>query len=91
MINGIVQKTWTYQISAGSLTITNNFGLVKLSIVLQSGTGTILGTELCNGLASIPIDLVIGQPILVTGDSSGTPISEYTITTTGVVALIGQK
>lgn len=90
-MNGIVQKTWTYQISAGSLTITNDFGLVKLSIVLQSGTGTIVGTELCNGIASTPINLVIGQPILVTGDTSGVPISEYTITTTGVVALIGQK
>jgi hypothetical protein len=91
MINGIVQKTWTYQISASSLTITNDFGLVKLSIVLQSGTGTLVGTELCNGVASIPINLVVGQPILVTGDTSGVPISEYTITTTGVVALIGQK
>jgi hypothetical protein len=91
MINGIVQKTWTYKLSASSLTITNDFGLVKLSIVLQTGTGTILGSELCNGIASVPIDLVVGQPILVLGDTSGVPISDYTITTTGIVALIGQK
>ncbi len=91
MINGIVQKTWTYKISASSLTITNDFGLVKLSIVLQTGTGSVLGSELCNGIASVPIDLVVGQPILVLGDTSGVPISDYTITTTGIVALIGQK
>ena len=91
MINGIVQKTWTYKISASSLTITKDFGLTKLSIVLQTGTGTLLGSELCNGVASVPIDLVVGQPILVLGDTSGVPISDYTITTTGIVALIGQK
>jgi hypothetical protein len=90
-MNGITQKTWTYQLLGSSLTITESFELTKLSIVLQSGTGTILGNELCNGIASIPIDLVVGQPVLVLGDTSGTPISNYTIATTGVVALIGQK
>jgi hypothetical protein len=90
-MNGISQKTWTYQISASSLLITEDFSLSKLSIVLQSGTGTVVGTELCNGIASIPIDLVVGQPILLLGDTSGTPIGEYNISTTGIVALIGQK
>lgn len=90
-MNGISQKTWTYQISASSLLITEDFSLSKLSIVLQSGTGTIQGTELCNGLSSIPIDLVVGQPVLILGDTSGTPIGEYNISTTGIVALIGQK
>jgi len=90
-MNGITQKTWTYQLVGSSLTINESFELTKLSIVLQSGTGTIQGTELSNGIASIPIDLIVGQPVLVLGDTSGTPIGDYKIETTGVVALIGQK
>ena len=90
-MNGITQKTWTYQLNNATLLITEAFSLTKLSIVLQSGNGKIQGTEICNGIASIPIDLVVGQPILVIGDTSVNPIGDYLITTTGIVALIGQK
>lgn len=86
----IAQKIWTYELNTGSLLIDQSFSLSKLSILLVSGNGTITGTEISGGIASIPINLVIGIPVLVTGDGS-TPISDYLISTTGIVALIGAK
>jgi len=86
----ISQKIWTYELSAGSLLIDPSFALTKLSIVLQSGTGTIQGSEIAGGITSTPVSLVIGMPVLVDGYGS-TPISDYLINTTGVVALIGKK
>lgn len=86
----ISQKIWTYELNNSSILIDPNFSLTKLSIVLMSGTGTITGSEISNGIASSTINLVIGMPVLVTGDGS-TPISDYLIATTGVIALIGVK
>jgi len=86
----IAQKIWTYEINNSSLLIDQSFSLTKLSIVLMSGTGTITGTEICGGIPSSTINLVAGMPVLVTGDGS-TPIADYLIATTGVVALIGVK
>ena len=56
----------------------------------MSGFGTITGSEICNGIASSTINLVVGMPILVSGDGT-TPLSDYLISTTGVIALIGVK
>ena len=88
-MNGLVQKIWTYQLNGGSLTIDESFGLIKLSIVLVSGTGTVIGSESKGGYASIPIDLVVGIPVNVCSDNIN-PLDDYTITTTGVVAIIGK-
>ena len=56
----------------------------------MSGSGTITGSEICNGIASSTISLVVGMPVLVSGDGT-TPLSDYLISTTGVIALIGVK
>ena len=86
----ISQKIWTYELNNNSLLIDPSFSLTKLSIVLMSGFGTITGSEICNGIASSTINLVVGMPILVSGDGT-TPLSDYLISTTGVIALIGVK
>lgn len=88
-MNDITQKLWTRQISNTTLLIDENYGLTAVSIILNSGTGTIVGgTVLSNGVASTPINLIIGQPITLLSDSNN-PLAGITITTTGVVAIIG--
>ena len=88
-MNGITQNLWTKQITNSTLVIDENYGLSAVSIVLNSGTGTFLGGgNLNNAVTSSPIDLVVGQPITL-GGNSGVPLDNLTITTTGVVAIIG--
>jgi hypothetical protein len=88
-MNDITQKLWTRQISNTTLLIDENYGLTAVSIILNSGTGTIVGGAiLSNGVTSTPINLVIGQPITLLSDSNN-PLAGITITTTGVVAIIG--
>lgn len=86
---GITQNIWTYQLSNETLIIDEAYGLTAVSLVLNSGTGSILGgAKLNNGVGSIPIDLVIGQPVTIPSNS-GTPLNNLEITTTGVLAIIG--
>jgi hypothetical protein len=85
----IVQNLWTYQLSNASLVIDDSFGLTAISLVLNSGTGSILGgASLNNGRISTPISLVIGQPITIPSQG-GSNLSNLEISTTGVVAIIG--
>lgn len=85
---GITQNLWTKQITNETLVIDEAYGLSAISIVLNSGTGTILGGGvLNNAVASSPIDLVIGQPITI--PTSSYTLDNLTITTTGVVAIMG--
>jgi hypothetical protein len=87
MNNG--QEFWTKELSVGSITITDVFGLTALSFVLISGTGTYEGSVTVGGVPSTAINMVIGQPVTITTDSNN-PINGFTITTTGVVAIIGK-
>lgn len=80
---------WTYKLSNDTLVITNDFGLTTLSLVLLSGTGTIQGNLVANGISSEPLDLVIGQPVLIPTDNLSL-INNWTISTTGVINLIGK-
>lgn len=85
----ITQNLWTYTLSNNTLVIDSTFGLTAISLVLNSGTGTILGgASLNNGLASTQIALVVGQPLTITS-SSGTSLNNLTLTTTGDVSIIG--
>lgn len=82
------QAFWTYELNNDTLVITEDFGLIGLSITLISGTGQVDGgLTLSNGFASTPINLTIGQPINLFVNTL--PINNWTITTTGVVQLIG--
>jgi hypothetical protein len=91
MLNGITQNIFTYQLSAGTLIIDTTYGLTAISMVLTSGTGSFTGLlVLNNGVMSTPIDLVLNQPISIPS-SSGAPLNNLTITTTGVVSIIGYQ
>jgi hypothetical protein len=86
---GITQNLWTYQLSNQTLIIDESYGLTAVSLVLNSGTGTFTGgSTLINGVTSLPIDLVIGQPVTIPSNS-GTSLNNLEITTTGVLAIIG--
>lgn len=85
----ITQKLWTYELNASNLIIDETFGLTALSIVLVSGTGTLLGNgSLNNGLTSTPINLSIGQAISIPSPS-GAVFEQLTISTTGIINIIG--
>lgn len=91
MINGITQNIFTYTLSAGSITIDETYGLTAISMVLTSGTGSFAGLAyLTNGVASTPIDLVLNQPISIPSPS-GAPLTNLTITTTGIVSILGYQ
>ena len=91
MLNGITQNVFTYQLSAGTLVIDDTYGLTAVSMVLTSGTGSFKGLAvLNNGISSTPIDLVINQPISIPSNS-GAPLNNLTITTTGVVSILGYQ
>jgi hypothetical protein len=91
MINGITQNIFTYQLNASSITIDETYGLTAVSMVLTAGTGSFAGTAfLANGVASTPIDLVINQPISIPSQS-GAPLTNLTITTTGIVSILGYQ
>lgn len=83
------QEFWTYELSADTITITQDMGLTALSFVLVSGNGTYLGSAKAGSIVSTPIAMTQGQPITITTDSNN-PISNWTITTDGVVSIIGK-
>jgi len=86
-----VKKIWTKSITGGTLTIDGNYGLSVLSIVLQSGTGTVSGNLMTiNGVNSTPLNLTVGQAITINTGTSSSLLTGITITTTGTVAIIGR-
>jgi hypothetical protein len=86
----VSQNIWTYKLTAGTLNIDPNYGLLVISILLESGTGTVTGTALLNGVASTPIDLTIGLPLNISTDGN-TILGDVNITTTGVVTIVGRS
>lgn len=80
---------WTFKLSNDTILIDKTFGLTTLSLELVSGTGTIQGNLVCSGIASEELDLSIGQPVLITTDNLSL-IDNWTISTTGVIQIIGR-
>lgn len=89
-MNSIGQKIWTYELNNSSITIDRTFGLTIVSFTLISGAGFYQGTSLANGIASTPVNLVVGQAVTICSDSNN-PLDQFLISTTGVVALIGKQ
>ena len=86
-----VIKIWTKSITNSTLTIDGNYGLTVLSIVLQSGSGTVSGNLMTiNGVNSTPLNLTVGQAITINTGTSSSLLTGITITTTGTVAIIGR-
>lgn len=91
MAFNVVSKSWTYQIVNDSLIITSDFGFTIVSVLASSGTVTIIGSKIANGIPSAPIVLQEGQGITISdGDNSTIPIDGITIITTGIASLIGR-
>lgn len=90
-MNGITQRIWTYELSGGSLTIDETYGLCAISILLKSGTGTVSGNlTLENGVTSAPINLEAGNPLTL-GGLNGVSLDGIVITTSGVISIIGRQ
>jgi hypothetical protein len=84
------QPIWTYELNAGTFIITPANGFTVISLTLVSGTGYYQGTATSNGVASVPVNLVIGQSVTIS-TSGINVLGEFSITTTGVVSIIGKQ
>ncbi len=83
------KQFWTYKLINNTLIVNTDFGLTTLSLVLVSGTGSVQGTLVCNGIASSSIELEVGIPILIATGSLSL-IDDWTIITTGTINIIGR-
>jgi hypothetical protein len=79
---GLGQKIYTQVLSTNVFVFTQDMGILGISVNLVSGIGTISGTLSIGLNTSVPIDLIIGQPITITSDS-GNPLQDITIDCTG--------
>jgi hypothetical protein len=87
----VISNIWTYNLVNDTLNVTENFGLTTLSILLTSGTGTILGSRIANGIASQPISLTIGQTVNIVGSvNSNNLVGGLSIVTNGTIEIIGK-
>ncbi len=85
----LVKQIWSSVLSGGTITIDENYGFTEISIILLSGTGTLIGSSTANGISSSPITLPLGIGINV-GSGTTLLITGITITTTGQVAILGR-
>lgn len=85
----IIKRIWTQTLSGGSVTINEEYGLTEISIILLSGTGTVIGTGYAGTLGSTSITLPVGVGLNL-GSGSNAIIDGLTISTTGIVALVGR-
>ena len=86
-----IKKVWTGYVTFGTLTIDASYGFTVISIVLQSGTGTVQGNlSANNGIVSTPINLTVGQAINFNTGTSTSLLDGIEITTTGTVYIIAR-
>ena len=83
------KQFWTYKLINNTLVVNTDFGLTTLSLILVSGTGSVQGALVCNGIASSSIELEVGIPILIATGSLSL-IDDWTIITTGTINIIGR-
>lgn len=84
----MVSQVWTYSLDSSSVTITEAFDLVVLSVLVTSGTCTITGSIGAGGLPPTPITLNQGQG--VNFSTAGELLSNITITSNGTTNLTGR-
>lgn len=85
----IVKKIWTQTLTASTLIIDETYGLTTVSLILISGTGSVTGSGFAGSISSTPISLSVGVGFNV-GSGSNALLDGVTITTTGVIALVGR-
>ena len=87
----VVKKIWTGSVTMGTLTLDSSYGFSVISMVLQSGTGTVSGNLIANnGVVSTPIPLTVGLAVTVNTGSAQSLQDSITITTTGTVLIIAR-
>ena len=84
----MVSQIWTYPLVSSTVTITESFDLVVLSILVTSGTCTVLGSIGAGGLPPTAITLSQGQG--VNFSTAGELLSNITITSSGTTILTGR-
>jgi len=90
-MTNITQQFWTYELSGTTLLIDNTFQLTGISLILTGGFGQVIGGLSINGLASTPINLQVGQPITLFGNS-GNFLSGLNIDATfGTISILGKQ
>lgn len=73
------------------MNIDSSYGLTLISLVLQAGAATVTGNLSVNGVASTPINLVVGQPLTIAVDSPDI-IDALTINAAaGTVAILARR
>ena len=84
------KRIWTGSITAGTLTIDENYGFVEISIVMTSGTGTVECDGItANGIPSTPVPLTVGQSVNI-GTGANLILNYAKIVTTGTVLILGR-
>jgi hypothetical protein len=86
-----VKRIWSHSVTAGTLLIDASYGFTVISILLQSGTGTIEGNLITiNGLTSSPVPLTIGQAVTINTGSASAIQDHVEIVTTGTVLILAR-
>jgi hypothetical protein len=83
-------KIFTKVLSGTSLLIISNYGLRSVSVVLVSGTGSVTGDLLVDGLTNDPIPLVVGQSVTVSVEGSQILDGLTVNATSGVINIIAK-
>ncbi len=83
-------KVWTKNLTSGTLTILESFGLSIISIVLISGTGSIKGSLSVAGQDSDVVALTVGVPITISAPGNYL-LDGIDITASGAVQIIASK
>jgi hypothetical protein len=83
-------KIFTKVLSGTSLLVESNYGLRSVSVVLVSGTGSVTGDLLVDGLTNDPIPLVVGQSVTVSVEGSQILDGLTVNATSGVINIIAK-
>lgn len=84
-------KIWTYTLTNGTLTISEDMGLTCVSMLLISGAATVAGTIQAGTVASTALSLSVGSALVISPDTRFI-LRDITIAaTSGVVQFIGTQ
>ena len=84
------QEIFTYVLNGSTLTITQDYGLTAVALLLKSGYGSYTGNRTIGSIASAPIPLGINIPLTITSLQSKY-IDELLIDGSGgIIEIIGR-
>ena len=65
---------WSYSLTGGSLSISANQNVQKVSILVKAGTCSFTGNATFNGLASQGVNFSVGQGATLSALNAGSPL-----------------